>query len=313
VDSQACTYGRDDLARLASVGCGSLWGQTFTLDRWGNLAKSGNQSFGALYGANNRIASNGSVVPQYDADGNLLDDPVTGSNANAFDADGHAVKLEGVNVTFDALGRAVEASDWQGTAELLYGPEGGKLAVMSGQTLLRADVPLPEGGTAVYNSSGLQYYTHADDLGSTRPASTPGHAVYYSAALAPYGETYAPTGSTNPSVGSFTGQHQDIAGGQYDFLARELSANQGRWWTPDPAGLAAVDPVEPVCRDGAVKGAIGGAWGGGVAVGALSPGIGAVQGAIAGGLAVGVIGASAGVLWGSAAAAACDAAGAYGR
>ncbi|HEY8056184.1 MAG TPA: hypothetical protein VIE13_09775 [Terriglobales bacterium] len=34
-------------------------------------------------------------------------------------------------------------------------------------------------------------------------------------------------------MGSFTGQHQDIAGGQYDFLTRELSANQGRWWTPD--------------------------------------------------------------------------------
>jgi len=48
----------------------------------------------------------------------------------------------------------------------------------------------------------------------------------------------------------FTGMNQDIVaaagGGVYDFPMREHSPSQGRWWTPDPAGLAAVDPGSPI-------------------------------------------------------------------
>jgi RHS repeat-associated protein len=113
---------------------------------------------------------------------------------------------------------------------------------MQGQTLAHAEVPLPGGGEAVYDSSGFQYYTHPDNLGSVRLATRSDHSVYTANAYAPYGETYAQTGADNRD---FTGQRQDITGGQYDFLMRELSAVQGRWWTPDPAGLAAVDPNNP--------------------------------------------------------------------
>ncbi|HXR97685.1 MAG TPA: RHS repeat-associated core domain-containing protein [Terriglobales bacterium] len=55
--------------------------------------------------------------------------------------------------------------------------------------------------------------------------------------------------SAAPGYQSFTGKKQDIdtahSGGQYDFPAREYNPLQGRWWTPDPAGLAAVDPENP--------------------------------------------------------------------
>jgi len=43
---------------------------------------------------------------------------------------------------------------------------------------------------------------------------------------------------------SFTGQGQDTVAGLYDFPAREYSY-QGRWSSPDPAGLAAVNPSNP--------------------------------------------------------------------
>jgi len=150
--------------------------------------------------------------------------------------------LEGIGVTYDALGRAVEAAEPQGAIEFLYGPGGGKLAVMSGQTLGAAYIPLPGGGTAVYHGAGLAYYRHADGLGSSRLASTPGQALYSATAYAPYGEPHEESGTTDRS---FTGQNQDITGGQYDFLEREFNPIQGRWWTPDPAGLAAVDPNNP--------------------------------------------------------------------
>ena len=64
-------------------------------------------------------------------------------------------------------------------------------------------------------------------------------------AYAPFGETYAETGTADRF---FTGNTQDVIKGQtgiYDFLFREHSAGMGRWLSPDPAGLAAVDITNP--------------------------------------------------------------------
>ena len=95
----------------------------------------------------------------------------------------------------------------------------------------------------MYNSSGvIAYYRHADWLGSSRFASTPGRAKYFDVAYAPYGEDYADSGTTDLD---FTGQNQDTVSGLYDFLYREYHPNSGRWIQPDPAGLAAADPANP--------------------------------------------------------------------
>jgi RHS repeat-associated protein len=64
-------------------------------------------------------------------------------------------------------------------------------------------------------------------------------------AYAPFGEDYAGSGTTDLS---FTGQTQDTSttiGGMYDFQFREYAARQGRWVSPDPAGMAAADPSNP--------------------------------------------------------------------
>lgn len=126
---------------------------------------------------------------------------------------------------------------------------GGKLALMNGQTLTKAFVPLPAGAQAVYTSSGLAYYRHGDWLGSSRLSTTPARAKYYDVAYAPFGEPYAGSGTQDLS---FTGQNQDTeasvsggAGGLYDFLYREHTPVQGRWLSPDPAGRGAVDPSNP--------------------------------------------------------------------
>jgi hypothetical protein len=80
------------------------------------------------------------------------------NNVNAFDAEGKPVTFEGAAVTYDALGRAVEFTAGGVTREVLYGPGGGKLALMDGRTLEQAEIPLPGGGTAVYNAGGLAHY-----------------------------------------------------------------------------------------------------------------------------------------------------------
>jgi RHS repeat-associated protein len=113
---------------------------------------------------------------------------------------------------------------------------------MNGTTVVKVFAPLSAGATAVYTSSGLAYYRHADWLGSSRVASTPSRTVYYDGAYAPFGENYAETGTTDRN---FTGQNQDLASDLYDFLYREYHPTQGRWIQPDPAGLNVIDATNP--------------------------------------------------------------------
>jgi len=125
--------------------------------------------------------------------------------------------------------------------QIVYAPSGGKLALMNGSTLQKGFVPLPGGATAVYNSTGLAYYRHADWLGTSRFASTPSRTMYSDTAYGPFGEPYAQAGTADPS---FTGQNQDTVSNLNDFPAREYGT-QGRWPSPDPAGIASADPTDP--------------------------------------------------------------------
>jgi hypothetical protein len=115
--------------------------------------------------------------------------------------------------------------------QIVYSPLGGKLSVMSGQTLQKGFIPLPSGETAVYTASGLAYYRHTDHLSSSRLATTPSRTLYSSTAYAPFGEQYAQSGSIDES---FTGDDQDtvaqstlnVAGGMYDTLMRKQMPTQ---------------------------------------------------------------------------------------
>jgi RHS repeat-associated protein len=123
----------------------------------------------------------------------------------------------------------------------VYAPSGQKLAIMNGQSLAVAFVPLTGGSAAEYHANGIFYYRHSDHLGSSRFVSTTNRTMYSDTAYAPFGEPYAQAGVSDLS---FTGMNQDTVSGLYDFPAREYSI-QGRWMTPDPAGIAAVDPANP--------------------------------------------------------------------
>jgi RHS repeat-associated protein len=79
-------------------------------------------------------------------------------------------------------------------------------------------------------------------MGSSRLATTASQTIYYDGAYAPFGENYAEMGTTDRN---FTGQNQDTVAGRYDFPYREHSPAQGRWISPDPAELGAVDPTNP--------------------------------------------------------------------
>ncbi len=188
----------------------------------------------------NRITTTGYA---YDANGNLTSD---GTHSYTWDADGHLASLDGTSntETYDAQGRRVEQLKSGVYTEILYAPSGAKLALMNGQAVTKMFVPLPGGATGVYAGTSLSYYRHPDWLGSSRVATTTARAVYYDGEYSPYGESYNETGTTDRN---FTGQNQDLpnASDLYNFPNREHNVTQGRWISPDPAGMGAADPSLP--------------------------------------------------------------------
>jgi hypothetical protein len=90
------------------------------------------------------------------------------------------------SVTYDALGRSVELSSGGTQTQIVYGPDGGKLAVLHGSSLVKATIPLPGGVVAVYNASGFSYFRHSDWLGSSRLATKWDHSVYSKESYAPF-------------------------------------------------------------------------------------------------------------------------------
>ncbi len=119
----------------------------------------------------------------------------------------------------------------------------GKLGLMNGQTLVNLYIPLPGGET--YNiAPGYTRFWHKDWLGTVRLSSIRGNrSVDYDRAFAPFGEAYKNFGTTTNY--NFTGDTQDTIAGTFDTANRELDPRQGRWLSPDPSGLAAVDPTNP--------------------------------------------------------------------
>jgi len=258
--TQTCNYGTastagyDDLGRLLSADCGvSTWQQTFSYDVFGNLTKTTGGSFSWNPGYNpatNRYTLSGT---SYDSNGNLLNDTF---HTHTWDAENHPVKIGStcgtsstVCVTYDAFGKIVEKQSGSAYKQILYSPVG-KTAVMNGQTLVNTYLSLP-GGATLYETPGAKDLWHKDWLGSARLSSTvTGHTIFYDRAFAPFGEQYSSFGSANSGL-SFTGDTQDtfIVNGStpepYDTPNRELHPIQGRWLSPDPAGLNAVDLTNP--------------------------------------------------------------------
>ena len=273
--SQTCNFGTssvmgyDDIGRLLSADCSPVWSQSFSYDQYGNITKAGSLAFQPTYTAttNQMFSLPGAPVCNsttkasvcYDANGNLVNDSY---NVYSWDSYGDMASVisapnppavcgtSGTCVTYDALDREVELNSSGSYTQLVYGPLG-RVATMNGQTAVAAFSALPGGATLVTSASGWPYYEHSDWLGTARLESqfnaTLGNgpdAVSYDRAFAPFGEVYAQFGTSQRL--QFTGDLQAIgSSGLFDTPNRELQPNQGRWISPDPSGLTAVNPSNP--------------------------------------------------------------------
>ncbi len=244
-DAQTCNYSYDDLSRLSSVDCGaSKWQQNFSYDPFGNITKTvptggTGISFTPGYSSTtNRFTSIPGGTPAYDANGNLTNDL---SHTYTWDAEGRPVTIGAIGLTYDALGQMVEEQNGATFTEYVYAL-GQKLALMNGQTQTKAFVPLPGGTQVKYTGTTISTYRLPDWLGSLRVGSNPNRTYSWGVAFAPYGERYAT--SVSPAW-TFTGQTADVVSDEYDFMFREYHSTQGRWISPDPAGMAAVTLGNP--------------------------------------------------------------------
>jgi RHS repeat-associated protein len=150
--------------------------------------------------------------------------------------------IDSIGITYDVLGRMVERNNNGTITQVLYTPGGAKIANMSGQTLDKGFVQLPAGAVAEYSSNGGFYYRNPDWQGSGRLITQEGTPwVYYDGSYSPFGFPYD---VYNCCDVSFTGMSEDTSANLYDFPAREYEF-QGRWVSPDLAGLFAVDPTNP--------------------------------------------------------------------
>jgi RHS repeat-associated protein len=266
-NTQTCNYTHDALGRIASANCGTaIFNQNFSYDPFGNITKtvptgSTGTAFGPTYDYTNYTNRMTSTPFTYNGNNGAV--TADGSHGFGWDTENRVSTVDsgasnGVCITYDALDRVVEQATGSSCStsfkEIVYSPSGAKLAQMNGSTLLNAVISLPGGAQAVYGGSVLQFYRHRDWLGSSRLATTPSRTCYWDIAYAPFGENYVPpaTGCVAQDL-NFTGQNQDTEtsvssggqGGLFDFMFRKHSPVQGRWLSPDPAGLAAASPADP--------------------------------------------------------------------
>jgi RHS repeat-associated protein len=150
-------------------------------------------------------------------------------------------------MTYDAFGRAVEVNVSGVIKDYQYNQLGQDAAIQNG-AVVNSYIPEPGGASVLWDPVNGTVFEHKDWLGSARvgsliPASG-GGSIIFDRAFAPFGETYDTFGSAGYPM-NFTGNRNGIATFLYDTPNREDHPGQGRWPSPDPAGLAAVDMTNP--------------------------------------------------------------------
>ncbi len=252
IQNQTCTYNYDDLARVGGTGgvsCvdGSLttWQQTFSPDVFGNVTKSGSSSWGCAtcYDQTTNhynTTLNGQIT--YDNDGNLTNDTF---HQYQWDAEGHPIGIDSSSTqTYDALGNMVELSQTGWLAQYLYDENGYEYGESRAGANAFAMIGVPGGGRVLYDGGALQNYGHADWLGSLLLTSSASQTYVGGSYRAPYGEQYTVAHGNNV-LNYFAGIGQNIEADLWDATYREYHATQGRWISPDPAGMSAADPSNP--------------------------------------------------------------------
>jgi RHS repeat-associated protein len=224
------------------------WGETYTIDPWGNLTNIGlypgkhnseslnapantlNQLAGFNYDAAGNLTQNGSTTYTYDAENRIT---ATSGYTYVYDGDGQwVIKCSGTYPTC-----ATGTLYWRGNApdalaELTFtGSASQEYAFFNGKRVARR--------AGVGNTV---YYYFADHLGSTGEITLASGAIDKTTVYYPYGGEISVNGPNFVNNYKFTGKERDAESGLDDFGARYNTSNLGRFMTPDWAAKPTTVP-----------------------------------------------------------------------
>ena len=239
IDSnRSVAYTYDALNRIASAStantdCSAVptnssltknWGESFTIDAWGNLSnrtvtKCSADPLSVTVLANNRLSSFG-----YDSAGNMTSN---GGASYTYNAEGQLATAGGVTYTYDGDGNRVKKSNgtmyWGALAESdLSGNLQRESIFAGGKRIARRDLP-----------GGAYHFYFADNLGSTDVVATSTGTLENDSAYYPYGGERAYLTNLANQNYKFTGKERDSESGLDDFGARFDASALGRFMTPD--------------------------------------------------------------------------------
>lgn len=245
--TQSFTY--DPLNRIAtaktSATTGSnCWGETYTIDQWGNLTVIGalsgysgctQENLSVSATTNNQLSSTGF---SYDTSGNMLND---GAHAYAYNAESEIKSAAGVTYTYDGDGNRVEKSSgkayWYGAGtEILdesdlSGNITNEYVFFGGKRIAMRNV-----------SSGTIYYYEDDMLGSARTMVQAGQtSPCYDGDFYPFGGERIVANTCTQNY-KFEGKERDTETGNDDFGARYYISRLGRWLSADWSAVPAPVP-----------------------------------------------------------------------
>lgn len=251
-------YAYDALNRIsAAYTDGNLWGETYSIDPWGNLYGIGTYSGRPAGETLNQGVNVSNQLTNVcggncnDSAGNLLND---GANSYTYDAEGHTTTGAGVTYYYDGDGKRVRKSS--GTL-YWYGMDSDALDETDASGNLTNEYVFFGGKRiARRDSSSNVFYYFADHLGTSRAILQGGQtSPCYDQDFYPYGRE-VPHGSevpafvnTCPQNYKFTGKERDSESGLDNFGARYDSSQYGRFMTPDwsakPMGVPYADFGDP--------------------------------------------------------------------
>lgn len=235
------TYAYDAISQLVRFKRGTAVDNSYQFDLLGNRVKVLGNGIATNYVSNNvnaytSITGELSFTPQYDDNGNLLNDD---RHTYAYDWNNKQVGVDdgAVTVKYDALGRRIaknatiyyyigdqmveEYANGQPVASYLYGNDIDEALQMTK-------------GSAVY-------YFHTNHLGSTMALSDADGAIVERVDYDAYGQPTFFDADGNiiaqPSIDNtilFTGREYDAESGTYYYRARSMQPNVGRFMQKDP-------------------------------------------------------------------------------
>ena len=264
VRSETFTY--DALNRVSSAWSnGNLWGETYSIDPWGNLNQFGpyensqNQILPFVEASQSLAANTQNQVSAfcYDTAGNVLAEagsqcpPALGSGF-VYNAENQLTFAGGTNYVYDGDGNRVEKymvnTQNQIVFQELYWYGGGSASLDetdgTGSTTDSAfnEYVFFDGARTARRNSGGVYYYFADHLGTSREIVQSGSTTpCYDADFTPYGAEMVCTNTCQQNY-KFTGKERDTESGLDNFSARYDASGAARFMSPDPLGGHQEDP-----------------------------------------------------------------------